>query len=103
MTGSYEITFDATFQKILHIEATLSTTLDESDMGTSYSNLTFTARDIPFSEIKDGKYYFLLTGNEITDQVTSMTLEHGNKNARWSRLVNYWADEGSSILIMVWE
>ncbi|MBN1293877.1 MAG: hypothetical protein JXB48_18695 [Candidatus Latescibacteria bacterium] len=100
--GTYLITFDATLQNILSIEATCNSILDEGDLGTSYSDLTFTAQNIPFSEIKDGWYYYRLTGNEITGHITSMTLEHGIKDVRWSRLVNYWADEGSSLLIMVW-
>ena len=99
--GTFSITFDATFQNILSIEATCNSILDEGELGTSYSDLTFTAQNIPFSEIKDGWYYYRLTGTEITGHITSMTLEHGIKDTRWSRLVDYWADETSSLLIMV--
>lgn len=104
IVGNYTIVFDDTFQNILSIEATQSkTTPGDEDEGTSYHNVTFTARDIPLSWIDDGVYVYQLVGNRITDQITSMTFEYGITNDRWARLVDYRGGSGTSIIIRIWK
>jgi len=100
IVGNYIITFDAAFQNILHIEATQSkTTPGKGDDGASFHNVTFTARDIPLYQIDDGDYNFRLLGDDITDQVTSMTFEYGIVGDRLIKLVDYRGGGGSDISI----
>ena len=104
IVGNFKITFDETFQNILHIEATQSmTTPGDEDTGMSYHNVTFTARDIPLSWIDDGTYVYQLVGDRIVDQVTSMTFEYGIVGDRAIKLVDYRGGGGSSIIIRIWK
>ena len=100
IVGNFTITFDASFQNILSIEATQSvTTPGDGDSGMSYQNVTFKARNIPLYNIDGSDYNYRLLGDEITDQVASMTFEYGIEGDRWIKLVNYQGSPGSDISI----
>ena len=100
IVGTYTITFDEAFENILHIEAVqTSTTPGKGDSGDSFHNVTFTARDIPLYQIDGADYNYRLLGDDITDQVTSMTFEYGIVGDRLTKLVGYRGGGGSDISI----
>ncbi len=100
ISGTFTIEFDDTFQNILSIEAAqTSTTPGKNGSGDSFHNVTFNARNIPLYQIDGTDYNFRLIGDEITDQVTSMTFEYGIVGDRKTTLVDYRGGGGSDISI----
>ena len=103
--GKTIIEFDETFENILSIDSVQTITHPATEnSAASFHNMSFSAQNLPISQNDDGSYGFRLTGNEITEHVTtemitSMTFEYGIVGDRKTTLVGIHGGGGSDFSI----